>query len=303
LKAQGDALSQLRELSDIDSRWDQEVLRAHAEALEAIPPNVARDARAQALLDQLQSLAQRVDSPALVAGVPVLRKALEEKRTLLNRYRVPGKTLSDTLVRLGAHDGEMAGLIRGAWQDARKREQLVALEGTWALLFAQAMRFTAEPTAAVRANMESPLQDFRNAAKELMSGICPVIHAPDAQSALAALAEQEVAVIVADVSSSDRESLATFKLLKQEHPEILSILMTTAADSELVIDLINQAQVFRFLSKPVNLKTLQQHVQAALARYQSFKKSPRLLSRHRVVKTEDAALASALRERIRTLKS
>ena len=28
LKAQGDALSQLRELSDIDSRWDQEVLRA-----------------------------------------------------------------------------------------------------------------------------------------------------------------------------------------------------------------------------------------------------------------------------------
>ena len=165
LKAQGDALSHLRELSDIDSRWDQEVLRAHAEALEAIPLNVVRDARAQALLNQLQSLAQRVDSPVLVAGVPVLRKALEEKRTLLNRYRVAGKTLSDTLVRLGAHDGEMAGLIRGAWQDARKREQLVALEGTWALLFAQAMRFTAEPTAAVRANMESLLQDFRNAAK------------------------------------------------------------------------------------------------------------------------------------------
>ena len=165
LKAQGEALSQLRELSDIDNRWDQEVLRAHAEVLEVVPPNAARDARAQVLVDQLQSLAQRVDSPVLTAGVPVLRKAFEEKRVLLNRYRIAGKTLSDSLVKLGVHDSEMAGLIRGAWQDTRKRDQLVALEGTWALLFAQAMRFTAEPTAAVRANMESLLQDFRNAAK------------------------------------------------------------------------------------------------------------------------------------------
>lgn len=44
-------------------------------------------------------------------------------------------------------------------------------------------------------------------------------------------------------------------------------MMTEASDSELVIDLINQAQVFRFLTKPLNLKLLQQHVQAALARY------------------------------------
>lgn len=130
LKAQGEALSHLRELSDIDNRWDQEVLRAHAEVLETAPSNATRDARAQVLLDQLQSLAQRVDSPVLATGIPVLRKAFDEKRLLLNRYRVAGKTLSDSMAKLGAHDSEMAGLIRGAWQDARKREQLVALEGT-----------------------------------------------------------------------------------------------------------------------------------------------------------------------------
>ena len=58
--------------------------------------------------------------------------------------------------------------------------------------------------------------------------------------------------------------------------------MTEASDSELVIDLINQAQVFRFLTKPLNLKLLQQHVQAALARYQPFCKSPILLKQHRI---------------------
>ena len=45
-----------------------------------------------------------------------------------------------------------------------------------------------------------------------------------------------------------------FKLLKQENPQILTIVVTTASDSELVIELINEAQIFRFLNKPVNVR-------------------------------------------------
>ncbi len=56
---------------------------------------------------------------------------------------------------------------------------------------------------------------------------------------------------MADICGSDQKSLA-FKLLKKYHPEILSIVMTEASDSELVIDLINQALVFRFLTLPLN---------------------------------------------------
>ena len=152
--------------------------------------------------------------------------------------------------------------------------------------------------------IESAQSVFR-ATNELIGGVCPVLHAPDIDRALLLLQEHEIAVIVADIGRGDEKSLATFKLLKQDHPEILAIVMTEASDSELVIDLINQAQVFRFLSKPLNLKLLQQHVQAALARYQSFRKAPKLLKQHRVAaaRSSDSSLLDALRNRIRSVKS
>jgi response regulator RpfG family c-di-GMP phosphodiesterase len=78
-------------------------------------------------------------------------------------------------------------------------------------------------------------------------------------------------------------------LLKQEHPETLVIVTTSASDSELIISLINEARIFRFVNKPVNLSLLQNHIVAALERYYAFKQSPDL------VKTQ-AARASAARE-------
>ena len=148
-------------------------------------------------------------------------------------------------------------------------------------------------------------QSVYRATNELIGGVCPVLHAPDIDRALAVLQEHEIAVIVADIGHSDQTSLTAFKLLKQDHPEILAIVMTEASDSELVIDLINQAQVFRFLTKPLNLKMLQQHVQAALARYQSFRKSPKLLKQHRVAAARggDSSLLETLRGRIHSIKS
>lgn len=148
-------------------------------------------------------------------------------------------------------------------------------------------------------------QGVFRAVNELMGSVCPVLHAPDMDRGLEILAEKEIAVIIADIGSGDQTALAAFKLLKQDHPEILAILITEASDSELVIDLINQAQVFRFLSKPLNLKLLQQHVHAALARYQAFRKTPRLLKQHRVAaaKAADASILGQLRGRILSVKS
>ena len=78
------------------------------------------------------------------------------------------------------------------------------------------------------------------------------------------------------------------KLLKQENPQILTIVLTNASDAELVIQLINEAQIFRFLNKPVNVKLLKQHVEAALVRYLAFEKTPQLLKQHRVQESRDA---------------
>ena len=83
-------------------------------------------------------------------------------------------------------------------------------------------------------------------------------------------------------------------------------MLTDASDSELVIDLINQAQIFRFLNKPVNYKLLKSHIQSALARYNAFKQAPELVKQHQVSATDKlraSSLGRSLLDRIKRLRS
>ena len=72
-----------------------------------------------------------------------------------------------------------------------------------------------------------------------------------------------------------------FKLLKQEHPEIVTVAMTSASDSEVVIDLINQARIYRLLPKPVNLSVLRQALASALERFAQLAAAPALAGTER----------------------
>ena len=93
-------------------------------------------------------------------------------------------------------------------------------------------------------------------------------------------------------------------MLKHERPEILVIVLTEASDSELVIELINQAQIFRFINRPVDPEKLKQHTQAALTRYQSFKQNPHLTLQHKVADpTGDGSVSRKILERVKSLKS
>ncbi len=239
-----------------------------------------------------------------MTGVEFLRQvkdfAPQTVRILLTGY-------SDLASIVGSiNDGEVFRFISKPWDNAEIQKTI----GEAAAIALELADMAAAPVI-VPDKLGSgilvlnPDQSVFRAVNELMGSVCPVLHAPDMDRGLAILAEQEIAVIIADIRSGDQKSVATFKLLKQDHPEILAILTTEASDSELVIDLINQAQVFRFLNKPLNLKLLQQHVHAALARYQSFRKTPKLLKQHKVAaaQSSDASMLGQLRERLRSVKS
>jgi len=131
-----------------------------------------------------------------------------------------------------------------------------------------------------------------------------VLRADDVDGMFAALESREIAVIVADIEKGASEATASFKLLKQEHPEILTVVVTDAADAELVIELINEAQIFRFIHKPVSVPLLRQHLGAALKRYAEYRQSPQLARRHRVAppKVKDESLAEKVGGRVRSLK-
>lgn len=115
------------------------------------------------------------------------------------------------------------------------------------------------------------------AARDLFGRTYRVLYASDLGSALQALQDENIGVLVADIEDSQRSHQTFFNLLKQEHPEIVTIAMTASSDSELVIELINQARIFRFLNKPLKLPTLLGHVDAAMALFARQKMQPALL--------------------------
>jgi len=67
------------------------------------------------------------------------------------------------------------------------------------------------------------------------------------------------------------------RILKKQSPQTQLIALSSASDSELIISLINEARIYRFLKKPVNISLLQGALLAALGRYARMMNSPALL--------------------------
>jgi serine/threonine protein kinase len=143
------------------------------------------------------------------------------------------------------------------------------------------------------------------ATREMAGDLCRVLHAATLDDALHTLAMDEVGVLVADLEAERVDNTVLFRLLKQEHPGTLVIVTTSASDSELIISLINEARIFRFVNKPVNLTLLQSHIVAALERYYAFKQSPELVKTQRARESgaRESRIGQSIIEKLRSITS
>ncbi|HMK15072.1 MAG TPA: protein kinase [Burkholderiales bacterium] len=238
----------------------------------------------------------------VMPGVELLRRSREisprSVRILLTGY-------SDLAAIVGSiNDGEVYRFISKPW-DNSELQTIVAEAVTIALELAD----TKAASVALPEKMDAGVlvidadEEIFRVARELIGGLCPVIYAANLDAALAAMQSQEIAVVVADIDSGHEQLSAMLKLLKQEYPQILSMVITTASDSELVIELINEAQIFRFLNKPVNVRLLKSHVHAALLRYLSYRQAPKLVTEHRVRLPEEVSSSSLDQDILDSIKS
>ena len=86
LRQQNEILGYLRELKDIDSRWDLDVVRARSEFAADLPaPN--RGPAAAKALENLNAAVQRTPSTVLTAALPELRAAIEQKAVLVEKFK------------------------------------------------------------------------------------------------------------------------------------------------------------------------------------------------------------------------
>ena len=238
----------------------------------------------------------------IMPGVELLRRSHEVSpssvRILLTGY-------SDLASIVGSiNDGEVYRFISKPW-DNTELQTIIAEAATIALQLADTKAVAAELPGKMDAGVLVIDQDeeiFR-VVRELVGGLCPVVYAADVDAALAAMQAREIAVVITDVEAGGGQLTAMLKLLKQENPQILTIVVTTASDSELVIELINEAQIFRFVNKPVVVRLLKGHVHAALQRYLTFKQSPELLKAHSVQSAEQVRSSSLGQRMLDGIKS
>jgi response regulator RpfG family c-di-GMP phosphodiesterase len=240
----------------------------------------------------------------IMPGVELLRRSQgispTSVRILLTGY-------SDLASIVGSiNDGEVYRFISKPW-DNTDLQTIVAEAATIGLQLAD----TKTPAAALPKKMAAGVlvidrdEEIYRVARELLGGLCPVVYAADAEAAVAVMQAQEIAVVITDVEAGQGQLTEMLKLLKRENPQILTIVATSASDAELVIELINEAQIFRFLNRPVNVKLLKGHLNAALQRYLTYKQAPDLVKAHTVqpaIASPNSSFGQRIRDGIKALR-
>ena len=207
-------------------------------------------------------------------GVEVLRQAKEiapgTVRLLLTGY-------SDLAAIVGSvNESEVFRFVSKPWQEEDLRATIAeAVEVAIALEAAASLPAPAlPPNAAVLVLGDTALA---RAARELAKNAFKVHEAAGVDAALEILAAEEIGALVCDLELRASDPAALLRILKKQSPQTQLITTSAASDSELIISLINEARIYRFLKKPVNFALLHSALLAALGRYARLVRSPALL--------------------------
>jgi DNA-binding NtrC family response regulator len=146
----------------------------------------------------------------------------------------------------------------------------------------------------------------RNQIRQLFGADFMAHGAASVSAALKILDTRDIGVLVAEARVGGQDTGHLLRTLKQHYPAITTVMLTRAADSELVIKLINQAQIFRFGTKPIRPGSLQLAVHAAMKEHKRFRATPSLLKRYSVAPTrepEDASFVASVVKSLGSLRS
>lgn len=204
-------------------------------------------------------------------GVELLRKvrtaAPNAVRLLLTGY-------TDLASLVGSiNEGEIFRFVKKPWEnDDLRRDVADAVK----VALAQAGETPAKaesPRSAGSLLVIDPKEGLARGLERLLAGTATVVQVKNPADAARAFQASEFAAIVADLGAGMDGLVALFKQVKAKRPGVLTILLADEPDSELGIELVNKAQIFRFLPKPVSAKDLRHAVAEALRRYAIFKQS------------------------------
>ncbi len=220
----------------------------------------------------------------IMSGTELLRQARDIApdtiRILLTGY-------SDADAALDAlNDGEIFRYINKPWGPKELREtiaQAASIAGKLEALPLEPMiqatpLLQDEPEIIVNKRLSCLVldrdEDTYSVVKDILGPSHDVYWSQDINTALNILTTKSIAIMVTELSLGDVDLSAMIKTLKQEHPELLTIVLTNFKDTSRLVELINQAQVFRYLPKPVRKGLLGRNIESSITRHYSLKAQP-----------------------------
>ncbi|MDV7213569.1 response regulator [Azotobacter beijerinckii] len=101
-----------------------------------------------------------------------------------------------------------------------------------------------------------------------------LLRAASLDEALAQLNAEPVDVLVSDLRLAGEDTAPLLKSLAQAHPRLLSLVVTPFCDTQALLRLINEAQIFRYLPKPVRRGLFDKGLQAAAEQVARWRAQP-----------------------------
>jgi len=161
LREQNEIMGFLRELKEIDNRWDVEMLRLRLESVANKRQDSDRAAAANKALQSLTEAAQRTASPSLAAALPELAKAVREKADLFEKFRSANASTSAGL------DGLLRNTAELRTQTAELKQRSVPLDTVTNGLPGIAQQYYWLVTETRQNALISTLNDLQTAAANL----------------------------------------------------------------------------------------------------------------------------------------
>lgn len=189
------------------------------------------------------------------------------------------------------NEGEVFRYLLKPWNAADVKEVVAQ-----AAAIAQATFATQQsPIAAVIETEKQKLrilvmdsdQATASAVEEILQHRAEVIWAQDEEHAKEILAHQNVSLVVADLTMGGKSVSYILKTVKQFNPQTQTIVLTSFNDTSHLIELINQAQIIRYLPKPIRNNILARNLEFVIERFHALGNSPELQLRQSVEPIKD----------------
>ncbi len=213
------------------------------------------------------------------------------------------KKISPFTIRLLLTGYSDAGAIEGAINDAeifrfiskpwKNQEVLELLKKTTQIAQKNYQRHsirrlpTKKDIEQVKAQSRCLILDHKNnvypIVKQLVGKHITINHVTEAIDAISFLTKNSCSVMVVSLSKHNTDhELGLTKVLKKSLPTLMIIVIAKSSDSSQMINLINEGQIYRYITRPLRLASLKMYLLSAIRYHTMLKKNPQLIKQHEI---------------------